>query len=192
MRTPCCPTRLDYGTALISQLSMRPAETFAFDRPLARPGKGFVVSTVAWPGADELEVDLVSLHLDFLSSRKRSKELRELVTALTARSRRRIVMGDFNAGVGARALAEVAAALDLHTWEPDAGHITYRRSGGASTGCWSRAVSSSRLTACWTTWSRITMPSWPTSRSSLPDRGHSTLPDAADDGEGGPSRLSRV
>ena len=116
---------LDYGTALLSKLSLRSTATFAFDRPIARPGKGFVVSTVGWPDAPHVEVDLVSLHLDFLSARKHRRELQELVTALSPRSRPRIVMGDFNAGRGAEALAEVAAALDLHTYEPDKLHVTF-------------------------------------------------------------------
>lgn len=115
---------LDYGTALLSRVALTDAANVAFDSAVARPRKGFVVSTATWPGST-LKVDLVSLHLDFLSPAKRRAEVRQLQGTLAVRARPCIVMGDFNTGYDGALLEHLAKALDLHAFEPHVGHITF-------------------------------------------------------------------
>ena len=87
---------LDYGTALIAQMPMDEAESVGFARAVTVTQKGFVVSRMHWPGAINLELDLVSVHLDPIRPRIRSKQIAQLVAVLKTRNRPVIVMGDFN------------------------------------------------------------------------------------------------
>ena len=79
------------------------------------------MSTINWPQAEDLRVDLVSVHLDFLSHAERQRELETLTTILESRDNLRIIMGDFNMEYDKRRnalLPKLTAALNLHTWKP--------------------------------------------------------------------------
>lgn len=87
---------LSYGTALMSRLGLRQPEAVTFDPALSPTPKGFVVSTITWPGSPGLAVDVVSVHLEFSSERIRRQQAAELIQALRLRNRPVVVMGDFN------------------------------------------------------------------------------------------------
>ena len=92
MQTP----GLDYGTALMTRLNMTDAESVGFGGALSIGRKGFVISTVQWPGRLDTAVDVVSVHLDPLRSKVRARQVNELIAVIEERGRPVIVMGDFN------------------------------------------------------------------------------------------------
>jgi endonuclease/exonuclease/phosphatase family metal-dependent hydrolase len=85
-----------YGTALLSTLKLEAAEAITFDPAYSLTPKGFVVSTINWPAAPGIEVDVVSVHLAFSSEAARRKQATELITVLRQRARPVIIMGDLN------------------------------------------------------------------------------------------------
>lgn len=87
---------LSYGTALLSSVELQQPQSVTFDPSLSMIRKGFVVSTVDWPGQPGLQVDVVSVHLDFSSEATRRQQARELIAEMQGRERPMIVMGDFN------------------------------------------------------------------------------------------------
>ncbi|MFP6808100.1 MAG: endonuclease/exonuclease/phosphatase family protein [Pseudomonadales bacterium] len=129
--------QLDYGTGLMSRYQLTDSKSTTFEKPFARPSKGFVISTIKWPEDDspekrEIEVDLVSLHLDFLSHEERHSELDTLTKFLASRNNLRIIMGDFNMEYKEQhdLIPEIASKLGLHTWLPDEDDlVTYQRTG---------------------------------------------------------------
>jgi endonuclease/exonuclease/phosphatase family metal-dependent hydrolase len=112
---------LDYGTGLMSKYNLTNPRSISFRKPFARPNKGFVLSTVDWPELDNVKVDLVSVHLDFLSHSERRREMNTLRQTLESRNNLRIIMGDFNMEYKERhaLLPNLATVLDLHVWNPD-------------------------------------------------------------------------
>jgi endonuclease/exonuclease/phosphatase family metal-dependent hydrolase len=110
---------LSYGTALISSMPLRNAVSVTYD-PILSPAKGFLVSTVSWPDSSGLEVDVVSLHLDFLLASVRGRQVDELTRALTPRRRPLVIMGDFNCEWrGAETtLRDLARRLNLTAYRP--------------------------------------------------------------------------
>ena len=87
---------LSYGTALLANLHLRDAQAITFDPELSLVPKGFVVSTIHWPGTPCIDIDIVSIHLDFASRSVRKRQATELIETLRARNRPLIVMGDLN------------------------------------------------------------------------------------------------
>ena len=87
---------LSYGTALLSSVELQQPQSVTFDPSLSMIRKGFVVSTVDWPGQPGVQVDVVSVHLDFSSEVTRRQQARELIAEMQGRGRPMIVMGDFN------------------------------------------------------------------------------------------------
>ena len=112
---------LDYGTGLMSKFNLTNPRSISFEKPFARPKKGFVLSTVDWPELENVKVDLVSIHLDFLSRAQRRREMNTLRGTLEARKNLRIIMGDFNMEYKEKhaLLPNLANVLDLHVWNPD-------------------------------------------------------------------------
>lgn len=85
---------LSSGTALVSRLPMAGPESRAFAANW-RDTKGFVAATVRLPESGR-EVDVVSVHLDFLNPAERRRQIQDLSAALGERSRPLIVLGDLN------------------------------------------------------------------------------------------------
>lgn len=112
---------LAYGTALLATTDLRHAESVTFNPDFALTPKGFVVSTVDWPGQPGLQVDVVSLHLDFSSENTRRQQALELIEFMHDRNRPMIVMGDFNADWGASeaTVRLIASELALNAYDPD-------------------------------------------------------------------------
>ncbi len=112
---------LDYGTALVSKLDLRHPESVVFSPSVVSASKGFVVSSIRWPGKSCIEVDVVSTHLDFASEDTRREQAAEIIEKLQQRGRPIILMGDFNTGWkrSNSAVRVLAANLDLHSYAPD-------------------------------------------------------------------------
>lgn len=87
---------LAYGTALLSSFELQQPQAVTFDPSLAMIRKGFVVSTIDWPGKPGVKVDIVSVHLDFSSESTRRQQARELIAVMRDRGHPMIVMGDLN------------------------------------------------------------------------------------------------
>lgn len=87
---------LAYGTALLSSVELQQPQAVTFDPSLSMIRKGFVVSTIDWPGKPGVQVDVVSVHLDFSSEATRRQQAQELIAEMQDRERPMIVMGDFN------------------------------------------------------------------------------------------------
>jgi endonuclease/exonuclease/phosphatase family metal-dependent hydrolase len=122
---------LDYGTGLMSKFSLTDPLSVTFKKPFARTRKGFVLSTIDWPNSKGVKVDLVSLHLDFLSRSQRRKEIDTLIRTLYQRDNLLIIMGDFNTEYEEQALLhQLSSTLNLHTWLPDEDElVTYPKLG---------------------------------------------------------------
>jgi endonuclease/exonuclease/phosphatase family metal-dependent hydrolase len=119
---------LSYGTALLSKLELRHAAAVTFNPDLAVTPKGFVVSTIDWPGQPHVQLDVVSLHLDFSSEDTRRQQARELIEFMRDRDRPMIVMGDFNADWGGKdsVVRLIAGELALSAYDPaGTGQVTF-------------------------------------------------------------------
>jgi len=112
---------LDYGTALVAKLDLGDPESTIFTTTEISSPKGFVVSSISWPGKSCIEVDIVSAHLDFASEQTRREQAAEIIASLNQRNRPVILMGDFNTGWHREttAIRILAEALDLHSYAPD-------------------------------------------------------------------------
>jgi endonuclease/exonuclease/phosphatase family metal-dependent hydrolase len=112
---------LDYGTALVANLVLDQAKSVAFSGPEVSFSKGFVVSSIRWPGVECVAVDVVSVHLDFASGETRREQAAAIIAVLKQRNRPVILMGDFNADwqPPRSVLRQLADELSLHTFKPD-------------------------------------------------------------------------
>lgn len=123
---------LAYGTALLSDLDLKQAQAITFDPELAMTPKGFVVSTLDWPGKANLQIDVVSLHLEFSSAEIRRQQALELIDFMRDRQRPMIVMGDFNAEWSEEnnPVELIAGELGLSAYRPQAeGQGTFAYNG---------------------------------------------------------------
>ncbi len=124
--------QLDYGTGLMAHYDLSDSQSIRFRKPFARPSKGFVLSTIKWPELDNVNVDIVSVHLDFLSHAQRHAELETLAGVLANRDNLRIIMGDFNMEYEERhaLIPKLSKELDLHTWRPyETELVTFKKMG---------------------------------------------------------------
>ena len=111
------PPLLDYGTALLAKARPASARSVRYAPTPPTPSKGFVVATVR---CGDVDVDVVSVHLDFARERTRERQVDTMVRALRRRGRPVVVAGDLNAGwTEGGAPRRLAEALDLSAWRPD-------------------------------------------------------------------------
>lgn len=110
-----------YGTALLAGNGLDNRLSHAFRNSSIIPPRGFVVATVTWPGRDDLLIDVVSVHLDFLSGNNRYEQAQDLVAALDSRERPLILMGDLNSEWHKRddVLAYLTKTLGLSAYQPE-------------------------------------------------------------------------
>ena len=123
---------LFYGTAFVSNLEMKHPEAITFEPELSMMPKGFIVASVTWPGEPCVELDVVSVHLDFSSEAIRRKQATELVNILSARNRPMVIMGDFNTRWDKEnsALHLITRELGLSPYKPEqTGLETFARFG---------------------------------------------------------------
>ena len=112
------------GTALLSRLPLADLVSHAFDvGPLTLP-KGMVVCTLCWPGNGR-QVDIASLHLDFLRKAARRRQAGEIVDRIAAHRRPLVLAGDFNCHLGNEepTLPYLFEELNLRAYRPDARNL---------------------------------------------------------------------
>lgn len=86
---------LESGTALLSRLGLESTQSHRFAANW-RDTKGFVVAAVRVPQWDGREIDVVSVHLDFLRPQVRRRQILDMVHALIHRRRPLVILGDLN------------------------------------------------------------------------------------------------
>jgi endonuclease/exonuclease/phosphatase family metal-dependent hydrolase len=120
---------LRYGTALLSRMQLEDALACTFARSLPTPAKGFTVAAVRID--EHTEIDVASVHLDFLHPRVRTRQVEQMVEVLAPRRRPLVVMGDFNDEWHdeSSAVRGLAAALGLVAHSPEMPASTFPRSG---------------------------------------------------------------
>lgn len=89
------PFRVSSGTAILSTWELANAESRRFGTNW-RDTKGFVVATVTVPEWNDAEIDVVSVHLDFLRPSLRKTQILDMVNALIHRRRPLVILGDLN------------------------------------------------------------------------------------------------
>ena len=112
---------LEYGTAILSDFELTNINSYRLQRGVLTLPKGFVVSTIEWPYKPDLKIDIVSVHLDFLSDKTRIKQARKMLEILKNRNRPMIIMGDFNTDWNANdiVLKNLTKELNLKVYQPD-------------------------------------------------------------------------
>jgi len=119
---------LSYGTALLSRVPLADPVVHTFDAGGITPNKGFTLATAQMP--DGLDVDVVSVHLDFALKKNRKKQVEEMISVLERRDLPLIVMGDFNSEWDEGTVEEVVDALDLNAYRPRTTELPTFKSGG--------------------------------------------------------------
>jgi len=111
---------LSYGTALLSLLPLKKAQSFSFALSAPSFPKGYVIATMNWPGKTDKLIDVVSLHLDFLRSSVRERQVKSLIQNLIKHENAFIIMGDFNSDWkdSLAILPQLAQQLKLRTYQP--------------------------------------------------------------------------
>ena len=108
----------NYGTALLSHLPIEATHSTTFKASPPTPAKGFLITTLTHPAAPA-GIDVVSVHLDFLRSSVRQKQVEQLIRTLNVSDRPQIVMGDFNTSWESEpTLQQLAEALNLRGYKP--------------------------------------------------------------------------
>lgn len=108
---------LSYGTALLSKLPLKDAVSLTFTYTPPTPAKGFLVSTLD----TGININLVSVHLDFARSSVRRQQIEEMIQHLKPRGKPLIIMGDFNCEwTSETTLPFLAEQLNLHAYQPTA------------------------------------------------------------------------
>ncbi len=113
--------KLAYGTALLSRCPLDEALSVRFKPVPPTWSKGFVRSTLQWPGKAELQVDVISMHLDFSRASVRRSQVAVLRKYVRQRSRPLVLMGDFNCEWSGEedTLRSLARELQLKAYAPE-------------------------------------------------------------------------
>lgn len=115
-----------YGTALLANRPLNDVVSHSFGATW-RDTKGFVVATVEVPSWDGAEIDVVSVHLDFLNPNIRRRQICQMVDVLASRGRPLVVVGDLNCcwQREPESMQLLVDALGLVAYEPDWRAPTY-------------------------------------------------------------------
>jgi len=115
-----------YGTAVLSRWPITETIEHTFTPSPPTLNKGFLLSHMTWQSNEaadtKLEIDIVSVHLDFSRQKVREQQITEIAVALAEREHPMIILGDFNSEWFSdesvvKALAEEA---QLKVYEPQA------------------------------------------------------------------------
>ena len=118
-----------YGTAVLSRLPIRRGYQVDFNPTPPTTRKGFTLAEIEWspqgPTGGKQVVDVISVHLDFLSQSSRIEQIDDMRAVLGDRHNPVIVLGDFNTTwqEGERQLHSLANAVQLKTHRPEANHL---------------------------------------------------------------------
>lgn len=114
-----------YGTAIVTNCPIFDPLSIAFKFRPPNPTKGFVIVTVLFKNT---EIDIVSVHLDFMRKRQRLAQIDTLIKTLKSRGRPAIVMGDFNSEWHSHgSLSRICRALELKAWHPEQKQVTFTK-----------------------------------------------------------------
>jgi endonuclease/exonuclease/phosphatase family metal-dependent hydrolase len=123
---------LSYGTALLSRLPLDDCASITFAPSPPTLSKGFVTSKVNWPGRSQVEVTIVSVHLDFARASIRGQQVQRIIAQLEDTEGPVVVMGDFNCPWRGKesSLRTLSADLGLRAYDPTAeAMVTFPGSG---------------------------------------------------------------
>ena len=117
---------LQYGTALVAQLALIEPTSIKFSKPFARLSKAYVVSMARWPGSESIDVDIASVHFDFLTGNPRLKEAMKLLETFKGRNNPRVIMSDLNSEYAAdnQLITLLEDSQGLSTWQPHVEVVT--------------------------------------------------------------------
>lgn len=112
--------RVESGTALLSRTPLSHSNSYPFNANW-RDTKGFVVASMQVPQWGGFEVDVVSVHLDFLRPALRYQQILQMVEVLKERRRPRILLGDLNCSLHheRQTWNLFEDLLDLTAWAPE-------------------------------------------------------------------------
>ena len=118
--------RMAAGTALMARQPLLDPASHRFSVSW-RDTKGFVVAALEVPVWGGLSVDVVSVHLDFLTPSVRRKQIRRMVESLADRQRPLVVLGDLNCcwQHEPRSMELLVNHLGLRAHEPQSPAHTY-------------------------------------------------------------------
>ncbi|NOR79442.1 MAG: hypothetical protein GQ529_01210 [Methyloprofundus sp.] len=126
----------NYGTAILSRWPV--SETLAYNFKPSPPtvNKGFLLTRMTWkpdPAIDkEINIDIVSVHLDFSSQKVRENQIAEMREQLSSRNNPLIILGDFNSNWFSKksVIKRLAENGKLQAYKPLADNLaTYPGSG---------------------------------------------------------------
>jgi len=127
----------NFGTALLSKVEFTQVLRHSFTPSPPTLTKGFIMGQVEWLPDDEsgspLIIDIISLHLDFLSADVRQKQIQELISVMADRKHPMIMLGDFNSDLSAAhsAVNEAISRCHLLAYRPLAKDLaTYKKNEG--------------------------------------------------------------
>ena len=114
--------RLSYGTAFLSQLPLDDCASITFTPSPPTLSKGFVTSSVNWPGRSHVEVTIISVHLDFSRASVRGEQVQSIIAQLEGTDGPVVAMGDFNCEWQGEdsSLRTLAGDLGLRAYKPSA------------------------------------------------------------------------
>lgn len=118
-----------YGTAVMSNFPIARGYGFDFNPTPPSTRKGFTLAEIELnpENSDEnkITVDVISVHLDFLSRSRRIEQIKDMRKVLDGRSNPVIVVGDFNSGwtKSDREFQDFANNRNLKTHLPGANHL---------------------------------------------------------------------
>jgi len=112
---------LAYGTAMASIFNIENPAYVTFSPSAFSPPKGFSVGSFNWPGTQQL-IDVIILHLDFISDSKRKAQIEEITSFIESRTKRPVIaMGDFNSSWNNKdsSVKKICSDLNLSAYNPD-------------------------------------------------------------------------
>lgn len=118
----------DYGTALLSRRPFNEILHHTFEPSPPTMSKGFTLGRFSWrcdspseTTTKSLDIDVVSVHLDFSRESVRSKQIDELVAVLEHRDNPLILMGDLNSDWfdGENLVSRLSSELNLQIYHPE-------------------------------------------------------------------------
>ena len=118
-----------YGTAILSRLPISKTIEHTFKPSPPTLNKGFLLSRVAWKPksnpAKAIDIDIVSVHLDFSRRSVRQQQIDEMANALANRKNPMIILGDFNSNWFSEASVVKALAdrAGLKVYKPGADNM---------------------------------------------------------------------
>ena len=129
----------DYGTALLSKHPIEEAIHHKFKPSPPTLDKGFTLALVRWQNdlgsgspIKSVDVDVVSVHLDFSRQSVRTSQLEEMVRVLSERNSPLIIMGDLNSEWfdGGNIVQKLSEQLELNVFRPGAADLGTFASNG--------------------------------------------------------------